>query len=332
MQKTPLISVVIAAYNHEKFVRLAVESVLHQTYANVEVIVVDDGSSDRTLAVIRQITDRRIKIIALKENRKFSPRNIGLRHCHGQYVAFQNSDDVWITDKLQKQLNYLEANQKVGVVFTAVKLIDPQGRLLKHSWASNIFALENKNRQAWLRHFLTHGNCFCISSALIRRSVLDRVGGFNESLVQLADFDLWVRVAAVAEIFVLPEQLTLMRIIEGKNFSTPTPLSTNRSAVEYMQVLERFAEEPILSQLRQIIPGKVRSLIPLKVIQQGRLIQKCWEIGSPAHLLFATQLANRLLANTTHRLVLTNFFGTAFIQNYILLKGKVKLTLMENSP
>lgn len=331
MQNNQLISVIIASYNHETFVKQAVESVLNQSLQNIQVIVVDDGSSDKTVKAIAQLKDKRLKIIQLRENRRFHPRNIGLTHSKGKYIAFQNSDDVWDICKLEKQLEYLEHHPKVGAVFTQVKLIDHNSQILKNSWAEHMFDTTNKNRIDWLRFFLRKGNCLCISSALVRKDILDRVGNFNESLVQLSDFDMWIRIAAVSDIYILPEKLTLMRIIKGKNFSGPSTQSINRANIELLQVLSRYSQEPIINQMGKIIPGKLKNFIPVKVIQQGRLIQKCWQIGSPVHLLFATQLGNDLLVNPQNRKILTTFFGTSFIRNYISIKGKVRLDLSNPS-
>ena len=331
MQNKQLISIIIASYNHEVFVKQAVESVLNQSHQDIQVIVVDDGSTDKTPNVVKQIKDKRLKIIELKENRRFHPRNIGLKSAKGQYIAFQNSDDVWDKSKLEKQLEYLEQHPKVGAVFTQVKLIDKNGNVLQNTWANNLFDTANKSRIEWLRRFLTKGNSLCISSALVRKDVLDRVGTFNESLVQLSDFDMWVRIAAVSEIYILADELTMMRIVKGKNFSAPSTQSINRASIELLQVLSRFSQEPIISQMGKIIPGKLKSFIPSKTIQQGRLIQKCWQIGGPVHLLFATQLGNELLTDPHNRQILTTFFGTSFIQNYILMKSKIKLDLSNHS-
>lgn len=327
MQNNQLVSVIIASYNHENFVKQAVESVLSQSHQNIEVIVVDDGSTDKTPETVKKIKDKRLRLIELKENRKFHPRNTGLKHARGEYIAFQNSDDVWSEDKLKKQLDFLQDHPEAGAVFTQVKMIDKNGDILKNSWASNVFQTKNRSRIEWLRYFLAKGNGLCISSVLVRRSIFDQVGKFNESLVQLSDFDMWVRVAAVSEIYILTDKLTMMRIVKGKNYSAPSPLSLSRGNIELLQVLERFSQEPILGQMGKIIPGKVKSFIPSAVIQKGRLIQKCWQIGDPVHILLATQLGNELLENPKNRRILATFFGSSFIRNYIYMKGKVRLDL-----
>lgn len=329
MQSEPLISVVLASYNHEKFVKSAIDSILCQSYQNIQVIVIDDGSTDKTVDIAKKIKDKRLKVIKLKENRRFHPRNIGLRFSRGEYVAFQNSDDVWLSDKLQKQLDFLETHPNFGAVFTQVKLIDSLGKTPKASWAKNLFQTSNRNRIEWLKYFLTIGNSLCISSVLIRRSILNKVGNFNESLVQLSDLDLWIRIVGISEIHILPDKLTMMRIVKDKNYSSPSPASSNRSVMELVQVLARFSEEPILGQMGKIIPGKFRDLIPLGVIQQGRLIQKCWQLGNPAHILFATQLTNKLLENPQNRQTLSICFGTSFIRDYIYMKGKVGLSVTD---
>ncbi len=110
----PLVSVVIAAYQHEAYVRQAVESVLDQTLRDIEVIVVDDGSTDETPNIVGSIRDDRLRLIRLGENRRKHARNVGLGLAGGRYVAFQNSDDVWLPEKLARQVDLLETRKEVG--------------------------------------------------------------------------------------------------------------------------------------------------------------------------------------------------------------------------
>jgi len=321
----PLISVIIASYNHEKFVSQAIESVLHQTYQNIEVIIVDDGSTDKTVSIIKKIKDKRLKIVLLKQNRKFHPRNIGLNMAKGEYVAFQNSDDVWLPDKLHKQVNYLKQHSKTGAIFNIIKLIDENNQVSQASWATKLFTIKNRNRIQWLRQFFVGGNCLCISSALIKKTILDKVGNFNESLFQLSDMDLWVRITSISEIHIFPEILSMMRIVKKHNYSAPSITSLNRGNIELIQVFNRYTQEPIVNQIGKIFPGFFKSFMSSTIIQQGRLIQKCWKIGGPVHTLFASQLADKLIESPNNRKILTTFFGTKFIKNHILMKGQIGL-------
>lgn len=105
--------------------------------------------------------------------------------------------------KIRKQVDYLEKRPKVDAIFTYIKIIDKGNNEIKNNSYNTIFHTPNKSRIEWLRFFLTKGNCLCISSAVLIHSVLTKVGNFNESLVQLSDLDLWVRIAGISEIYVL---------------------------------------------------------------------------------------------------------------------------------
>ena len=115
-----LVSVVIPAYNREKTIREAVESVLEQSYTNLEVIIVDDCSTDRTVEIVESIPDDRVIIIRCKENGgACRARNIGIENAKGEYIAFHDSDDIWHADKLEKSMYYLK-KENVDFVFSAL--------------------------------------------------------------------------------------------------------------------------------------------------------------------------------------------------------------------
>lgn len=104
----PLVSVILPSFNHAQFVTEAVNSVLNQTVKELELIVVDDGSTDGTAEIVAAMRDPRLQCIVLKDNRRLNPRNVGLNLARGQYVAFQNSDDRWEPTMLEKQIALLE--------------------------------------------------------------------------------------------------------------------------------------------------------------------------------------------------------------------------------
>src|SRR3990167_8453353 len=197
------VSVIIASYNHRDFVGEAVMSVLNQDVNNTEVIIVDDGSNDKTPDEIKKIKDPRLKLVRLKENRKEHPRNMGLSMARGKYIAFQNSDDVWAEGKLTKQLDYLQSHPEVTACFTDVQIIDEFGKPKRNLLANYQFLGKNKDSNSWLRYFFDLGNCLCISSVLIRKEKIDKLGGFTPNLFRAADLDLWVRLAVLGEFHVI---------------------------------------------------------------------------------------------------------------------------------
>lgn len=252
--RAPQVTVVIASYHHEKYVREAVDSVLNQTFRDLEVIVVDDGSTDGTPDVVARIADPRLKLIRLPENRVQHPRNIGIAEARGTYIAFQNSDDVWSLSKLEAQVEYMERHPESVACFTGVEMIDSHGRAILNSWAEGIFTQENRSSAGWLRQFFFDGNCLCLPSVMLRKDALVQVDGLRPSLIQESDFDLWVRLAAVGEIYVLGEVFTKMRIIEGQNLSQPSATSESIAKMEHAEILERYLAPEIMDRFEEIFP------------------------------------------------------------------------------
>ncbi len=292
LSKKPLVSVIIASYNHKNFVREAITSVLEQTVKNIEVIVVDDGSTDGTQKVIEKIQDSRIKFIRLPENRLKHPRNLALSLAKGKYVAFQNSDDVWNPNKLAKQLAAFKTGRNTVACFTGVDIISKTGNKLQNSWAKNLFKTENKKSEEWLRYFFDIGNCLCISSALVKSSALKRTGLFDESLIQLSDFDMWIHMTMIGELQTLNENLTQMRIVKGKNVSAPSPETHRRSTLERAQILERYTGKQI--DLYKVFPDVIKTRNLPTPINQTYLAHYSWK-KSLAHKLFAETLFTKLL-------------------------------------
>ena len=127
----PLISVVMTAYNAEKFIRKSIESVLNQTYENLQFIIVNDGSTDSTEAIVSEFSDSRIEYYSLGENCHIAhATNVGFSKVKGEYIAIIDSDDIWDADKLKKQLEYLRQHPRHQGCFTWVTLIDEQGHVI----------------------------------------------------------------------------------------------------------------------------------------------------------------------------------------------------------
>jgi glycosyltransferase involved in cell wall biosynthesis len=325
----PLISVILPSYNHEKYIKEAISTVLNQTFTDFELIIADDGSIDRTFEIAKSFKDKRISFYELKENRKFNPRNYSLKHAHGKYIAFQNSDDVWEPTKLEKQFQLMEKYAEIAVSFTGVEIIDENSKGLIGSWADGLFAIENKNRYEWLRFFFDVGNCLCISSAMVRTDLLKKVGGFSESLFNLSDFDLWVKMAALGELEIISEKLSKMRITGTSNYSAPSITSTNRTSIEFLEVLENYFHEPISNDYKRIFPDLLNNISD-KTIQIATLLRYLWSKGNPTFTNFAVHFMTRLLKGKDIREKLCNHFGTEIIKEYINYKGMLEVKLLKN--
>ncbi|MBY4598986.1 glycosyltransferase [bacterium BD-1] len=314
----PLVSIVIASYQHQAYVRQAVESVLAQTVRDIEVIVVDDGSTDDTPNIVESIRDDRLRLIRLAENRREHARNIGLGLARGRYVAFQNSDDEWLPEKLARQLNVLESRPELGVCFTEVQLIDQMGQPAKGTWADGIFATGETQRGAneWLRR-LFFSNQFCIISALARRNLVDLVGRFRPSLVQLSDHDLWIRLASVAELWVLPEPLSRMRVDGNRNLSAPNRASATRSFFEMADVLEHYVRSPLIERALDIFPELADAAGYPVSIRKALIARTAGQQSQRAHHLFADRVLTKLIDNPQDRQQLVNVLGSKVIHFFL---------------
>jgi glycosyltransferase involved in cell wall biosynthesis len=309
----------MAAYNHQSFVSTAVSTVLAQTFGDLELIVVDDGSSDRTPDIVAAARDPRIRLIRLPENRAVHPRNLALSHARGRYVAFQNSDDAWEPTKLALQVRAMEQDANLSACFTAAALMDETGQPASGTWADGLFTTEERTQAQWLRHFFDVGNCLLLPSAMVRRAQLTAIGGFRASLVQLGDFDLWIRLAALGQFRLLPEALTRMRIVAGANLSAPNPISIRRSALEHAVVLERYLEKPLLGMFGQVF-GDISSASS----NGGRkvaLAHRALRLGRMG-VSFADRAIAGVLDHPRERAEAVAEHGNGFIHEFLSRRGR----------
>jgi glycosyltransferase involved in cell wall biosynthesis len=331
VRESPLVSVIIASYNHAPYIVTAVTSVLEQDLHDLEVIVIDDGSDDGTPDLVEKIDDPRLSLVRLNQNRRIHPRNLGLRLSRGRYVAFQNSDDEWLPDKLSAQIKVLEKNRNVVACFTDVEIIDFNGDKLSDSFAEGVFVTKNRKNTAWLRKFFDTGNCLCLPSAVARRSDVTGVGQFRASLVQLSDLDLWVRLAAIGDYKILDTRLTRMRIVPDKNLSRPSPANSRRSQVEYREVLWRYTERPVRNHIdkvfNDVIPRKARS-IPA---QLAGLALYALKKGDPSHVMFADRVLSDLIDDYDSREEIVSIFGTEIVHEFINKRGELETTVKEDN-
>lgn len=250
-----MISILMCTYNRAYCLKEAIDSILGQTYKDFELIIMDDGSTDETEEVITSYKDSRIKYFKMEQNSYYChAANCGLAKCSGDYVAFMNSDDAWLPDKLQKQVEFMEQHSEYGACFTTVSLMDEEGHDVTDQYPDVIEAFDTRfdSQKEYLYAFLESGNVLCHPSALIRKNILDQVGGFNLMYSQVADLDLWVRIITVAPIYVLQERLIRFRWKTAKNdqISSMTTANTIRTFNEQVMVIrdmiERMSDEQFI--------------------------------------------------------------------------------------
>lgn len=186
---SPRVSVLMPAWNRARFIEEAMSSVLGQTFRDLELIVVDDGSTDDTAELVRSCRDSRVKLFQQDHAGISAALNRALEVASGQYVARLDSDDVWLPSFLDVQLEVLEKHPGVDIVYAKGECMDAKGRALPSTWGTDLRYPSDP-----LRSFL-YADPTCNITVLARRSCFDRVGGYDESLHTSEDWDIWVRMA-----------------------------------------------------------------------------------------------------------------------------------------
>ncbi|PPS40645.1 glycosyltransferase [Chroococcidiopsis sp. TS-821] len=202
----PIISVIIPAFNAEKTIEETVKSVLNQTFSDFELIVINDGSTDRTLDIINNIKDARIKTFSYPNSGCVAAsRNRGFTHAVGEFIAFLDADDLWKPEKLEAQLAALQANPQAAVAYSWVDRIDENNQFLAKGSRVNING--NVYAEILVSNFLDNG-----SNPLIRREAFQAVKGFDETLLHAEDQDLYIKLAARYDFVVVPHPHILYRV------------------------------------------------------------------------------------------------------------------------
>jgi glycosyltransferase involved in cell wall biosynthesis len=236
-----LVSVVIPAYNAADYVAQAVDSVLAQDYPQVEVIVVNDGSKDDTLEVLRGYGDR-IRIVDQANAGPPRARNAGLAAVRGEFIAFLDADDIWLPTKLSAQVGHLRTHADVGTVFTRwlVWPADADGsfRLPEVAPKPVVGGPVVADRSGWMYTKLLLECHLLTTTVLMRSSLVDQIGGFDVDLFNGDDYDFWLRASREAKVDQLDAIGAYYRVVPGSVSRKARPLNYERVVIE--QALRRW--------------------------------------------------------------------------------------------
>lgn len=208
MEKQPLVSVIIPTFNRAKYIKRAIESVFGQTYKNVEIIVVDDGSTDGTVKIIRSFEDPRINYIYQENKGRSVARNTGIKFSKGKYIALLDSDDIWFDPKkLEKQSSFLEDNPEYAIVGGGVIIISDDERELFRCY-------EPETDYEIRRTFLF--KCPLVSSSiLLKKREVEKIGFYREDIRFIEDWELLMRLGKVGKLYNFPEYFIKYRVYWG---------------------------------------------------------------------------------------------------------------------
>jgi glycosyltransferase involved in cell wall biosynthesis len=215
----PDLSVVLPTYNRAHLLGRSIESVLNQTYDDFELLVIDDGSTDATGSVVSDFPDRRIRYVRCDRNRgSGAARNVGIQVARGRFVAFQDSDDEWMPDKLEHQMQvFAAAPATVGVVYSDMARVLADGRVEYHE-SPTVVRRRLIDPATGFYQVYNLG----IASAVVRRECLSQVGPFNERLPALEDLELLIRLARRYEFVHVHTPLVRYHQTHGRSTSLAT--------------------------------------------------------------------------------------------------------------
>ncbi len=233
----PTISVIIPAYNAERTILETITSVQQQTFSDLELLVINDGSTDQTLELLNSVNEPRMKILDYPNGGVSVARNRGITHARGEFIAFLDADDLWIADKLELQLAALQQHPEAGVVYSWNYCMDEKGEIF---YADNpIFFTGNVYAQLLLDNFIVNG-----SNCLIRRQAIASVGEFDPMVAGSEDWDYWLRLALQWP-FVVVEKPQIFYRLSSKSISS----NVNSMERSNLMVIEKaFQAAPLEMQ------------------------------------------------------------------------------------
>jgi len=300
----PLISVIIPTYNRANLLSRAIKSVLNQIFKDFEIIVIDDCSIDNTEEVIKkfQEQDKRIRYIRHEKNKEAAmTRNTGIKVAKGEYIAFLDSDDEWLPEKLEKQFALFRKNEKLGFVSCNALIIDEkskEGRKYIMPRYKNI-----------LEKLLESNFIDSTSSVVIRKDVLNEVGYFDEKIKIGEDWDMWIRIAQKYEFDFVKKPL--FRYYLHQNNITKTT-SNLRKAKDKERIIEKYKD--LYKKYPKAYSEQLRGIGSFYLLSNEKTRARIYLKESIKYNLFS--LKNYLN-------FLCSFFNVSFYKKIIRLRRKL---------
>jgi len=283
-----LVSVIIPAFNAARYLPATLQTVIRQDYENLEIIVIDDGSTDGTPEILDSLTDPRLRFIGTENSGGPSrPRNIGIRAAKGDYVCFCDADDLKCKGKIARQMRQISREPDLGLVFSDYGVIDDKGNQLRRSAVAQHSFLDRIASRPTADGFRFHGtsayrwlmraNYIGTSSVVMPRRILAKVGGFDETLFAAEDIDLWYRVARNYDIGFFPAVLHHYR----RHAGSISCQNARRQMDSRIEVNRRLLSQELTSTMRRDIERKMASLLRAHAYhweRQGdhRLARRCY--------------------------------------------------------
>jgi glycosyltransferase involved in cell wall biosynthesis len=272
-----MISVILPVYNGDGTIRETIESVLNQTVSELELIVINDGSQDSTLDIVKGFADSRLKVFSYFNAGQAASRNRGITHAVGEYIAFIDADDIWKPEKLETQLKALQENPHASVAYSWTNHIDDKSQFLRVG--CRMTTEGDVYPELLIGNFIENG-----SNPLIRRQAITEVGDFEITLNPAEDWDLWLRLAARYKFVVVKSPQVLYRVSTNslssssyiEKMEASSLLVIERAftqAPESLQYLKKYTLANLYKYLSykslETTPGKQNSLQAAKCLWQA---------------------------------------------------------------
>lgn len=265
----PLVSVIMSVYNGERYVGSAIESILAQTFTDFEFIIIDDGSRDNTARIIEGYQNKDPRIIFL-QNRKniglVASLNAGIQHSTGQFIARQDADDISLSDRLKKQIEFFQNYKEYYLLGTAFLEIDGFGKVICKQ-RTPLFANDSE-----IRKNIVKFNPFCHGSVMFKKEAMDKVGKYNEDYLYAQDYELWIRIMKYYKAANLKDILLYRRVTK----KMASLYNLKRQSINAIKVKVSIIKSFNLSLVNYVylIKDVIRLILPTGFVRFLRFIKR----------------------------------------------------------
>lgn len=280
---TPLVSIILPVFNGQTTLMAAIESILTQTYGNFELIVIDDGSQDRSVEIVKQFSDKRIQLLTQTNKGLAKTLNVGIVHSNGDFIARQDQDDISMPTRIEKQVKRFIQNKDLVLLGTMGQSINNEGRIIRK------ITMPSKNRD--LQYITNFYNPFIHTSIMMRSLILKQIGGYAVEAEKQPpeDYELWSRIKKMGQVENLKECLVQYRI------------SDNSMSRTYEEIIAANYKKIVITNLQDVFYFSKKDAVSF------------FELQYQKHNQSNTLLKFRLLCSFVYRFILIQirspFFG-----------------------
>ena len=298
----PRISVIIPSYNHEKYVVQAVESVLAQSNADSEVIVLDDGSTDNSVHLLSQFGDK-IRLVTHANMGQAATRNKGIQLATGEFIAFLDSDDLYLPGKLEAQVQFFEEHPETDVVYSDYELINAKGDIIRLVQCPELIGEMSAET-------IIECNFICNATVMVRKKWFDQVGDFNVDIAPTTDLEMWLRLIAFDASFGYIATPTVKYRYHAGNQSRDFRLMRY-----YRDIAHTRAFESLTAQGKYLLPVELNRLAGLFVRQ--------FSFGAAVEAMRKSVLVQKS-APATFKLILFQIINSSIVYELLAFLQNIK--------